>query len=277
MLRMTLTASAAAMIAAGAGLPAAAQQDTSGQQMQNQEAMQGSGEQAYGMTRNGMRMERNQRTWTDGMPRALSDWSYDDLYADGMIRGEELIDADVYGETGEEVGEVEDVFIKDDKIAAITVESGGFLDIGDTTFVVPWEKVSFVDDGIQVPVNDENIDEFDLWGEGSVVRQSVDSIQRVEDDGVMMGVESYRLTDVIDDYALAEGAGYGYIDDVMLNKDGSIEAVVIMARNGMRAAPYYGPRQGYDPFANTYELGYSVKEVDGLEPFDYDEMDGDWF
>ena len=40
---------------------------------------------------------------------------------------------EVYGETGEEAGEVEDLIIgPDGALQAVIVEVGGFLDIGDT-------------------------------------------------------------------------------------------------------------------------------------------------
>jgi hypothetical protein len=54
-----------------------------------------------------------------------TDWNYDELYADGW-RGEELIDTAVYGPTGEEIGEVENVIIgPDNKILSIIAEVGG--------------------------------------------------------------------------------------------------------------------------------------------------------
>ena len=60
--------------------------------------------------------------------------------------------------------------------------------------------------------------------------------------------------------------------------DPADENTVYVGAAGYRAAPYYGPEHGYDPFRSTYPLRHDAEEIEGLEPFDYDRMEnGDWF
>ena len=253
MIRHLTTASAIALLAAGG---AAAQSES-----ETPETAQSSGE-----------------SRSADAPVALSSWNYDRLYAMEGIRGEAMLDAEAYGENGEEVGDIENVWIRDNRIIGVTVETDGFLDIGDTHVIVPFDQISFEGERIVTPLTDENVGEYDAWSETAAVNETLDTIKRVDDGGAVAAEDVYRLTDVMDDYALAEGVGRGYIDDVLFSRDGALEAVVFVGAAGYRAAPYYGPEYGYDPFRSTYRLRYDAEEIEGLEPFEYDRMEnGDWF
>jgi sporulation protein YlmC with PRC-barrel domain len=210
-------------------------------------------------------------------PMAISSWNYDALYGMRGLRGEELLDAEVYDATGEEVGEVENVVIEDDRIVAIVAEVGGFWDMGDSHVVVPWDQLEFADGGIVIPVNEDNVEEYDAFAEGSIVGGSLDQIEVADDGDVAVMASAYRLTDLIDDYATADGIGYGYVDDVIFSEDGSLEAVVVTSRGGYYAYPYYGPGYGYSPYGSTYELGYEATELEEMEEFDYAAGDWDWW
>ena len=53
------------------------------------------------------------------------------------FRAERLMGQDVYGPNGNRIGEVQDIFVNaQGQITAVTVEAGGFLDIGDAAFRV---------------------------------------------------------------------------------------------------------------------------------------------
>lgn len=211
-------------------------------------------------------------------PVAISAWNYDELYAMEGFRGEALLDADVYGVGGEEIGEVENVIFEGDQAIALVAESGGFLDIGDRHVVVPWDQVEFIDGAIVVPVTEETLDDYDIWGETSVVSRSLDEIKVADDGEVAPTVSAWRLTDLLYDYATAAGAGYGYINDVIMSRDGSIEAVVTMPRGGgYYATPFYGTGYGYSPYGSTYDVGYGAGELGGLEEFEYGELNDDWW
>ena len=263
MKRAMLATTALSLLTAGAPGAAAQAQET--------------GEQTEMGDRAEARSSAAEKVSRSDAPIALSGWGYNPLYSMDGVRGEELLYADVYGEAGEEIGEVENVWIQNDRIVAITVETDGFLDIGDTHVVAPWDQVELADETVTVPMTEESVEDYDMWGDDSVVTASMDGIRRADDGDVYAGDSVYRLTDVMDDYALAEGVGRGYIDDVLFSRDGGIEAVVFMGRGGYRAAPYYGPERGYDPYGATYPLRYSAQEIESLEPFDYERMDDGWF
>ena len=101
----------------------------------------------------------------------LENWDTETL--SGTWRATEMTDTPVYGETGEDIGEVSNV------------EAGGFFDIGDTHFSVPWDQVDVTpgEEGIRVPVNEENVADFDLFSS----------------DEVEAGERSWRVTELIGD------------------------------------------------------------------------------
>lgn len=256
-IRSTTTASALALAAAlGSGTAMAQQNQAAGQQTQ---AQQGQGD-----------------------IKVLSAWNYDELYATG-ITAEEMLDADVYGPTGDEIGSVENVIVGDnDKIVAIIAQVGGFWDIGDTHVAVPWDKVSMMDDGFQIPVTEETVDDYGLYADETIVNKQALQQTRVVDDDLVAGQRTWKLTNLIDDYAtLRGGVGYGYVTDAVFDRDGTLKAVVVerdragYGVGGPIATPFYGYGYGWNPNMDAYEMPYSQEELAGLEPFEDDRMEGD--
>lgn len=91
----------------------------------------------------------------------------EDLYAAGWT-AEQLFEQPVYGANGEEAGEVENLLIgPDGELRALIVESGGFLDIADTHYRVPWEdaQVTAGVEGIRVPVTADNVEQYSVFPE----------------------------------------------------------------------------------------------------------------
>lgn len=73
---------------------------------------------------------------------ALSEWNYDTLYDESGMTAHALMDTEVFGPDGEEIGNIENVLLNDsNEIAAVIAQVGGFWDIGDTHVLVPWEQV----------------------------------------------------------------------------------------------------------------------------------------
>lgn len=218
----------------------------------------------------------------------LAEWTYDELYADGLSI-EELLDADVNGPAGDDIGQVENVlFNEEGRILSVIAEIGGFLELGDTHVNIPWEMVEAAewDDGIEIPFTQETIEEFTLFTD-EIVREmdAASEVQEVEGDGagvVGTGPDVWRATDVIGDYArLRDGEAfenYGYVDDIVV-RDGQIAAVVVTPDVGWGAGGYYAyPYRGYgaagwDAGDGYYDLPYERAEVETLEPFDEDELE----
>lgn len=193
--------------------------------------------------------------------------AWDAAELQGSWRATEMTDAAVYGANGEDIGEVSSVIVgPDNRVKSIVVEAGGFFDIGDTHFSVPWDQVDITpgQEGIRVPVNEDNVDDFDLFG-----------------DEVTEGRRAWRASELVGDRAVfANGDRYGIVSDLLFGPDGSLTSVVVNPSvgygvGGFYAYPWRGYEYGYDPGSPYYDLGYSEDEIAGLDPIDFDEIDGD--
>ncbi|MBL26059.1 MAG: hypothetical protein CMM50_00715 [Rhodospirillaceae bacterium] len=214
---------------------------------------------------------------------ALSDWDNEDLYRGGLSV-DDLIGEDVYGASGDDIGDVEDVlFGSDGRAIAIVAEVGGFLNIGDTHVSVPWDEVTMRadDEGVDVPLNEDNIENYGLFSRDAVSQKTAaDNIVAGVDDATVQ--RSWRATELIGDYArLRDGetySNYGYVDDLIV-KDGKLAATVVTpdVRYGLQgsyAYPYYGYGYGFgwEPGGEFYDIPYDRDEVAEIEPFDYDSL-----
>jgi hypothetical protein len=85
---------------------------------------------AYAQQAGNQQNQTGNETWVD-----ITTWDTEYLYQGWSA--EELLDEEVYGETGEVIGEVEDFIVDENgKIVKVVVEGGGFLDIGDSHVAV---------------------------------------------------------------------------------------------------------------------------------------------
>lgn len=202
---------------------------------------------------------------------SITEWDYDSLYESGGIRSDELMGAEVFGDKGQEIGNVENVVLNgQNEIIGVIAEVGGFVDIGDTHIIVPWEDVNMRDDGVKVPVNQQNLNQFSLFGDDSPLsQQNLEEVARVK-EGVNTGPRNWKLSSLLGDYAaLEDEAGYGYVDEVLFSEEGKLQAVIIESGGYPYAYPFYGYGYGWDPGLGTYGLPYGAGDVGAMEPFDY--------
>jgi sporulation protein YlmC with PRC-barrel domain len=192
----------------------------------------------------------------------ITTWDQAKLY-DGWT-AEQLFDTEVRGSSKEDIGEIENIVVNaDGKATKIIVEAGGVFDIGDTHFAVPWDQVEFGPDlaWVQIPVDEDNVDDFSLF----------------DDDEVTTGPRAWKASELIDDYVTLQGvARYGMVNDLIFSQDGQLEAVVVYPDVGYGvgvgrpyAYPFYGYDYGFDPGLDTYDLPYTMNEINELGPFDY--------
>lgn len=196
----------------------------------------------------------------------LGGWDTESLQ--GTWRATEMTDTPVYGESGEDIGEVSNVVVgPDNKVKSIIVEAGGFFDIGDTHFSVPWDQVDVTpgEEGIRVPVNEDNVEDFDLFSE----------------DEVEEGQRSWRVTELLGDNVMfTDESGYGIVYDLLFEQDGTLKSVVVNPSvaygvGGYYAYPWRGYDQGFEPGSPRYGLGYGRDDITNFEQFDIDEIDDD--
>lgn len=192
-------------------------------------------------------------------------------YQDGWT-AKSLLDAEVYGEDGDEVGEVENIVMTSEgKIDRLVIETDNWLGIGDRMISVPWNNVDLAPDkeGIVTRLDEDQMDDFSLFS----------------DDDVDTGPQAFRASDLLGDYVeLKDGTEYGYVSDIVFGQDGAVKAVMVNPdvgfgdstyAGGYYGYPFYGYDYGLDPFADTYGLPYSEDEVAVHEPFDEDMFDND--
>ena len=214
----------------------------------------------------------------------LGELDYEGLYTEGMSV-EDLLDAAVTGPTGDDIGEVENVlFDQDGRVLSIIAEVGGFLEMGDTHVNVPWDRVEILESGeeLMIPLTQDRIEDYTLLTDDYVTATDASSdLEEVGGDNagvVGTGPQVWRATDLIGDTArLREGdgyVGYGYVDDLIL-RDGMIAAVVANPDAGLGLrGPYAYPYRTFEPGLGTYDLPYGRADIEGLEPFDDDRLDG---
>lgn len=137
----------------------------------------------------------------------LNEWDTDGLYQNSWS-AEALFDRQVYGQNGEEIGDVEDLIIgSNGELLALIAEVGGVWDIGDTHVSVPWKQVTFREDGsVSIPVTEDNADEFSVLNEPGAQDLKQGVVSNL--DGKQLGPRAWRASELIGDIArIRDGEG----------------------------------------------------------------------
>jgi len=80
-----------------------------------------------------------------------------------------LDDYEVRGENGDDIGSVENMIFDDEaQVLAIIAQVGGFWDTGDTHVSVPWEQVELANGALTVPVTEDNLDDYSIFGDSGL-------------------------------------------------------------------------------------------------------------
>lgn len=75
-----------------------------------------------------------------------------------------LIDMDLYNARGEKMGDVDEVWVGPDDRSYVIVTSGGFLDVGEKTFVVPLDELTVRGDRlVATGLTDEDFKGLPEW------------------------------------------------------------------------------------------------------------------
>ena len=202
----------------------------------------------------GPAMARDTNEMTD-----LRNWNYETL-KDGWMASS-LIDAEVRGSNGEEIGDVLNLVLDSEgKLKSVIVEAGGILDIGDNHFRVPWSEVDVGPDheSVTVPIEAGNVDEYTLFDGERIDRKVAEN--------------SYRATELVRSFvSLDDRKGFGMVTDLVFNDQDSLEAVVAQptygaGRTGYYALPYM---QGtYSRSTGSWTFPYSDQDIKILKSFE---------
>lgn len=211
---------------------------------------------------------------------SIPDWHVEALYPNGFSAEEMIDEVEVFGLDGEEIGDVEDIVIgPDGRVISVIAEVGGFWDIGDTHVSIPWSDVEITAAGIAVPVTEDTVEDFSLFGERAATAAVLSEEITAGLDDVELGPRAWRVTELIGDYARLRTdsayQNYGYVSDVVI-RDGQVVAAVVSPDAGYGVPgrrypyPYYGFGYAWNPGMQTYDLPYTEDEVRDVEPLDYD-------
>lgn len=177
----------------------------------------------------------------------------------GGHSGERLLGTEVRGEDAKQLGEVANFLVnKQGNITGIIVESQGFMEVGDTHFFVPWKQVKLGAnlDHVTVPVKEATLPNFSLLN---------------DDESIYKPGVTYRGNELLNEFVRLQGeVPYGYVDDVVFNDAGRIQALIVSPDRrygyGVYAYPYFGY---YSPSLGYYDMPYGRNDIEGLKPFDY--------
>ncbi|MCQ0989842.1 PRC-barrel domain-containing protein [Jiella marina] len=215
---------------------------------------------------------------------SLPDW-HPDMTADNSMSAENIIDMDVIGADGEDIGDVENVlFGTDGRALSIIAEVGGVWDIGDTHVSIPWDDldIDMAESQVRVPVTEDNVDDYSLFDQELIGAETASSQIADLESGWFSDAETgprvWRASELIDDYVRYQGdqswTNYGYVDDVMIT-DGEISAVVVRPdtgyggfNNGLYSYPYYGYDYGWSPGLTNYDLPYDEATIRDRQPME---------
>lgn len=170
-----------------------------------------------------------------------------------------LVGMDVRGKNGKSIGEVHNVIVTGQgRISAVVVESGGFMDIGDRHFRIPFEQVQFGRDmdHVIVPLSQQTAQQYRDRATGEQVRT---------------GAGEYRLSRLKDGaFSLQDGTRAGDVEDLIATRSGNIRAVVVdtdFGPGGLRSVPFDISR--FDFERGTYNAPFSRNDMSGWGPWDY--------
>ncbi|GAB2792826.1 hypothetical protein GCM10027040_18790 [Halomonas shantousis] len=220
-----------------------------------------------------------------GQVRPLSEWNYDEVYEKGRILGDRLLGADTIGKNGDDIGDVVNAVLDEqNRIVALIAQVGGVWDIGDTHVIVPWDQAELTEEGVRIPVNEDNVEDYRLYGENSAVTREDFQQKAAIEEGADTGERTWKLTELLNDYSnLQNGMEYGYVDNVVFSEQGELLAVIVMPAGptfggggGAIAYPFHGFTYGWSPGYTSYELPYTQEDVTGMTTFNYDEFNGYW-
>lgn len=181
---------------------------------------------------------------------------------EGAWRAERLLEADVYGPDGDEVGEVENIYIgPDGKIHRVLIETEeGFLGLGEQFLAVKWDDVSFSSQNnrVETSVDPDNLKKYSI----------------IDDEPEAEG-RTFRATELIGDYVrLSDAKYYGYVTDLVFSKDGKLEGLVTTADVAYgtvprRVIPYAaGDMDDFDPGTDFYPAPYDAEGIAANPEYD---------
>jgi sporulation protein YlmC with PRC-barrel domain len=196
----------------------------------------------------------------------LREWNYKQL-RDGWS-AKAILGAPVREPSGDEIGEVENLFIDGQgKIVALVVQFGSFWKLGETHVAIPWQNAEHNDHGILIPITEEAVRGYGRFEQDFFSRLDIGNIEGVTKD-VRTEPRLWKATDLVDGYVVVEpNEQHGDVEDLIFNDLGNLHAVLVKAADSNLAN-----LEGDSPeVADRYGAAYRPEEIAGLTVVDYRE------
>ncbi|MGP9822255.1 hypothetical protein ACTZWW_19710 [Salinarimonas sp. NSM] len=171
----------------------------------------------------------------------------------GLWSGHDLLDADLLGPSGEDIGDVEDILVTTDGWAvAVVVELDAFLEFDEPMLSIPLSVLEILPEegAVRAPIEPDAMQLYSAFDVRTLTARIVsDQVAAIADDDlddVVTGAGLFLLEDaLLGEYApLGDGARRGYVHDILFAMEGEVDAVVISATAGPfddLAVPWMGP------------------------------------
>jgi sporulation protein YlmC with PRC-barrel domain len=191
-----------------------------------------------------------------------------------------LIGKTVKSPKGDDVGEIDNiVFTPEGKVRQLIVSTHGFLGFGEKNLAVNWSDVTLGPGNADVtaPITAESVEKYGLF----------DGFPKSSGP---VAPRDWRSSELIGSYANLKGdVHYGYVRDLIVSKDGQLQAVIVSAdvgyghgsgvlhAGGYYAYPFYGyphglgygHRNGWNPGDQYFNLPYGEADIAELLPYVY--------
>ncbi|MEO7797380.1 MAG: PRC-barrel domain-containing protein [Opitutaceae bacterium] len=190
-----------------------------------------------------------------------------------------LIGKTVQSPKGENVGEVDNiVFTPEGKVRQLIVSTNGILGFGEKNLAVNWSDVTMGpgNASVSTPITAESVKKYGLFD--GFAKSSGPIAPR-----------DWRSSELIRSYVTLKGnVHYGYVRDLIVSKDGQLQAVIVSADVGYAygefshagdyyAYPFYGyghglgygHHGGWNPGDQYYNLPYAQADIADLLPYVY--------
>ena len=171
----------------------------------------------------------------------------------GLWSGLDMLEADLLGPGGEDIGDVEDILVGVDGYAlAVVIELDEFLEFNETTLSIPLSTLEMLPEAgaIRAPIEPEGMEMYSVFDRRMLTARIVSNeVTAIADDDlgdVVTGSDVFLLEEqLLGEYApLEDLAAFGYVHDVLFDTAGAVESVVISATAadpfGDLAVPYTG-------------------------------------
>ncbi|MGJ3262473.1 MAG: hypothetical protein ACFE0R_04480 [Salinarimonas sp.] len=178
--------------------------------------------------------------------------------------GRDMLEADLLGPGGDDIGDVEDILVTTDGYAvAVVVELDELLEWKETTVSMPLSTLELLPgaNAIRSPIAPDGLQLYSAFDVRTLTARIVsDQVAAIADDDldeVVTGADLLLFEEtLLGGYApLPDGTASGYVHDVLFSMEGAAEVVVISAARGVFdgiAVPFTGgiaPRTpAPDPF-----------------------------